>query len=308
MTPLPRFRIHQPESPSQAVGVLAEFGEDARPYAGGTELLLAMDQAGLRYGHLIDIKTIAGIEEIALIDGWLRIGAGATHAAIVRSSDVARSLPSLVDLETTVANPRVRATGTLAGNLCFAEPHSDPAVLLLCLDARMRVFGPHGERQLPLAEFIVGPYVTALEPDEIVIGIDIPIPARTRRSAYAKFQIHERPLLGIAVDLTIEGDRVVDARVGLGSVVPRPVRFPGAEAMLRGPLEELRDHLELAGDIVSNEAEVSDDQDGQADYKQHLVRIFLRRVMSTIIDRWQREDGLPSRGRGLIDAEKDAGR
>src|SRR5919198_6773178 len=164
---LPRFTIDQPRTLAEASEMLLTYGEDGRAYAGGTELLLAMKQAGLRYSHLVDVKTIPGLDAIEERDSTLRIGALATHATLERSPLVRARLPTLAELEAHVANPRVRATGTLGGNLCFAEPHSDPATLLLCLDARLELVGPDGERELPIDEFLVGAYEVALAPGEL---------------------------------------------------------------------------------------------------------------------------------------------
>src|SRR5207302_11225110 len=117
----------------EASQMLLTHGDDGRAYAGGTELLLAMKYAGLRYERLVDLKTISGLDGIEDTSDGLRIGALATHHAIETSPLVRERLPVLAELESHVANPRVRCTGTLGGNLCFAEPHSDPATLLLCL-------------------------------------------------------------------------------------------------------------------------------------------------------------------------------
>ncbi|MFI5266762.1 MAG: FAD binding domain-containing protein, partial [Chloroflexota bacterium] len=127
---LPRFSIEQPSTLAEASDMLRGFGEEGRAYAGGTELLLAMKYAGLRYEHLVDLKTIPGLDGIAEASEGLRIGALATHHCIERSPLVRERFPALAELEAHVANPRVRASGTLGGNLCFAEPHSDPATLL----------------------------------------------------------------------------------------------------------------------------------------------------------------------------------
>src|SRR3954468_20965885 len=177
--PLPPFPIQQPATLAEASRMLVAGGEDARPYAGGTELLLVMKQGGLRYDRLVDVKTIPGLDQIEVRGGAagdaLWIGAGVTHLMLERSRLVRAHLPSLADLEAKVANPRVRASGTLAGNLCFAEPHSDPAVLLLCLDARVYLAGPDGERTLSLEEFVLGPYETALAEGELLRAIEIPL-------------------------------------------------------------------------------------------------------------------------------------
>src|SRR5262247_4260373 len=158
MMPLRRFTIHQPQTIAEASAMLSELGEKARPYAGGTELLLAMKHDLLRYEHLIDVKTIRDLSKIELKNGSLVIGSTATHRAIERSPVVKENLPVLAQMETKVANVRVRASGTLGGNLCFAEPHSDPATLLLALEAKVHVQGKTGTRGLDIDRLIAGAY------------------------------------------------------------------------------------------------------------------------------------------------------
>src|SRR3982074_3904322 len=165
MTPLRRFELHQPSSVLEASQLLAEFGDDGSFYAGGTELLLAMRHGALRYSHLVDIKVIPGFDSIQLSDEWIEIGAGCTHRAIERSQLVREKNNVVSDMEARVANVRVRAAGTQGGNLCFAEPHSDPATLLLALGAMVRAEGPSGVREFQVNELIDGAYSNSLQPN-----------------------------------------------------------------------------------------------------------------------------------------------
>src|SRR5258708_7894290 len=187
MMPLRRFTIHQPKSVSEASQMLGELGEKARLYAGGTELLLAMKHDLLRYEHLVDVKTIADLNKIEVKNGSLVVGSTATHRAIERSPVVKGNLPLLAQMETNVANVRVRASGTLGGNLCFAEPHSDPATLLLALGARAHVQGKAGSKTVGIDKLITGAYETSLASDELLVRVQIPTPAKSKRSSYLKF-------------------------------------------------------------------------------------------------------------------------
>src|SRR5207245_1603528 len=196
MMVLRRFEMHQPSNVAEAVQMMSHFGEDASLYAGGTELLLAMKHDVLRYKHLIDVKVIPGLDSIELSDGMIRIGAAATHRSIERSSLLKSRLPVFTDMESLVANVRVRNTGTVGGNLCFAEPHSDPATLLLVLGASVAVEGPQRRREIPIHDCFIGPYETRLAPTEVMTGIQIPVAAGEWRSAYVKVQVHGRPMLG----------------------------------------------------------------------------------------------------------------
>ena len=265
---LPRFTIDQPSTLAEASDLLRGFGDDGRAYAGGTELLLAMKYAGLRYGHLVDLKTIPGLDGIVEASEGLRIGALATHRGVERSPLVRERFPALAQMEALVANPRVRASGTLGGNLCFAEPHSDPATLLLCLDAQIAT----SHRELPLSEFLIGPYEVALEEGELVQAVLIPWLPAGWRAHYRKVQFHERPMLGLALAI---GDGQV--RVATGSACPTPRRSASAEALLAAG------HVDDAADAQAEEAELIDDFEGSAEYKRHLIHVELGRAWEATV-------------------------
>jgi carbon-monoxide dehydrogenase medium subunit len=280
MMPLRRFTIHQPKTIAEASLMLAELGEKARLYAGGTELLLAMKHDLLRYEHLVDIKTIPDLNKIELKNGSLMIGSTATHRAIERSPAVKENLPVLAQMETKVANVRVRASGTLGGNLCFAEPHSDPATLLLALDARARVQGKAGSRTLGIDKLITGAYETSLAADELLVGVEIPVPAKSRRAAYLKFQLHERPTLGMALVLDVEGNNIKTASAVVGSVSAVPTQSGKANALLIGSKGQSEKQLPQAAEALAEAADPVDDLEGSAEYKRHLIGVFLKRAFA----------------------------
>jgi aerobic carbon-monoxide dehydrogenase medium subunit len=282
---LRRFELDQPDSVSEASALLGKHGDDARLYAGGTELLLVMKEGLLRPGHLIDLKSIPGFGDISLDDSGeeLRIGAGATHRMVERSSEVRQHLPALVQLEHNVANVRVRNTGTIGGNLCFAEPHADPGTLLLVYEATARLERDTAVRSLPLAEFFVGPFEVALEPDEVLTRLDVPLPPPRTKAAYLKFGMLERPSVGVAagVTLTPDGSGIEDVRFAIGCVGPRPLRAHEAEAKLKGlSLAEATAKLDDAGDLAAEAAQAVSDLHGSAGYKRHLVKVLLRRAFT----------------------------
>jgi carbon-monoxide dehydrogenase medium subunit len=280
MTTLSRFEIGQPGSVQEASQMLLHYGEDAGFYAGGTELLLAMRHKALSYRHLIDLKVIPGLDSIHLRGDWLEIGAASTHRSVERSGLVREKLPVLAELESRVANVRVRATGTLGGNLCFAEPHSDPATLLLVLGAQVSVEGSSGCRDLPIEAFIGGAYTNSLQPGEILTRIAVPCARPNQRAAYLKFQVHERPTLGLGLWLETPdgGESFRAARVAIGCLGPFPSRVPAAEQMLEGSRAEIEKRLPQAAEAIADSAELIDDQEGGIDYKRHLIRVFLRRT------------------------------
>lgn len=279
------FALHRPASAEEACGLLSRLGEDAVPYAGGTELLLLMKEGLLRPRHLVDVKRIPGLD--AIVDGGadVTIGAVVTHRAVERSAAVRARCPVLASVARHVANIRVRNVGTVGGNLAFADPHSDLATLFLALDARVQLASPRGRRELSLDDFVRGPWETARAADELLTSVTLtPWPERTA-AAYVKFGVHERPTLGVAVALRLEpaangAASVAEARLAIGCVDPRPARVPAAEARLRGcPVADLEDSVAEVGARAAASVDPADDLYGSADYKREMVAVFTRRAL-----------------------------
>jgi carbon-monoxide dehydrogenase medium subunit len=277
--------MHEPKTLAEAAAARRDLGEDATLYAGGTELVLVMKEGLGSWTHLIDVKAIPELHELGLVNGAgqaLRIGAAVTHREVERSPVVREHWPLLAETEAQVANPRVRAVGTLGGNLAFAEPRSDPATTLLVHDARVTLAGPSGRRTLRLAEFWRGSYETALAADEILAWIDVPAPPAGACGAYLKFGLHERPTLGVAVLVVTaqDGRSVAEARVAVGCVGPVPVRLAAVEQALAGaPLASLATGVPAAPGAGDTLDAVSD-LHGSAEYKRHLVGVFVARALA----------------------------
>ncbi|HLN85304.1 MAG TPA: FAD binding domain-containing protein [Candidatus Limnocylindrales bacterium] len=278
--PLRKFTIHQPKTITEASQMIAEFGEKGRLYAGGTELLLAMKHDLLRYQHLVDVKTIPALNKIEVKNGALVIGSTATHWAIERSALVRQHLPVLAAMAANVANIRVRASGTLGGNLCFAEPHSDPATLLTALGARVHVQGKSATRSMAVDKLITGAYETSLGDDELLAGVEIPLPANSQRAAYLKFQLKERPTLGLALVFNLEGDTIKQTSAVVGSVSAAPTQSEQANALLVGARSQVEKQLGAAAETLAQAADPIDDVEGSAEYKRHLISVFLRRAFT----------------------------
>jgi carbon-monoxide dehydrogenase medium subunit len=275
------FVLHRPETVEAAAGLRAELGDAAALYAGGTELLLAMKLGVVGYGHLIDLKRVRELRGIERRGDVLRIGAGATHREIETDPAVVRDLPALAALERNVANVRVRAVGTLAGNLAFAEPHADPPALLVALGASVELAGPGGVRSVAVEDFIAGPYETELGEDELIEAIIVPVRGPGVRAAYRKFQVLERPAVGVAAVGTVrDGAWVDEPVVVVGAVDERPVRvsaaaLAGAETDDEAALSDVEAAARVAIDPV-------DDLSGSADYKRHLTGVLVRRVLTAL--------------------------
>jgi carbon-monoxide dehydrogenase medium subunit len=273
------FELHRPETVDEAVGLRAELGEAATLYAGGTELLLAMKLGVLEYEHLIDVKRIAALRGIERRDGELWIGAAVTHRELEVDPEVLRALPALAALERNVANVRVRASGTLAGNLAFAEPHADPPALLIALGARVALAGSGGRRELPLEDFIAGAYETELGEDELIEAVIVPL--TDVRAVYRKFQVLERPAVGVAAAGRVVGGRFVEApAVVVGAVDEHPIRVPADE--LAGAACDDADALDALAASARGAVDPVDDLSGSAEYKRHLTGVLARRAVMAL--------------------------
>lgn len=276
------FALYRPATVAEAAEIVTRDGAEAALYAGGTELLLVLKAGLLRVRSLVDLKRIPGLDAIARDDGHVSIGATATHRAVERAPAVLAACPLVAGVARHVANIRVRTTGTVGGNLAFADPHSDLATLFLAFDGVVRLQSPGGERDVPLAEFVRGPYETARGDDEILAAVRlVPWPAGTA-GAYVKFGVHERPTLGIAVALMRApgADAVADCRLAVGCVGPRPERLREAEARLRGwSIADVTRHADEVAALAARDVDPADDLHGSAEYKREMTRVFVRRTL-----------------------------
>jgi aerobic carbon-monoxide dehydrogenase medium subunit len=279
---LRRFRLEEPETVHQASELLGQFGDSAKIYAGGTELLLAMKEGLIQYERLINVKNIKGLNDIIERDGKVSIGALCTHHEVETSDLVRQKLPALHKLEQNVANVRVRQAGTLGGNLCFAEPHADPGTLLMALGATLVAEKQSGSRSITAEDFFVDAYETALEPDEILTQIQVPLAAEHSRSAYLKFGYLERPSVGVAVAFELNGGGLRDVKIAVGCAGPAPRRVPEAEAVLAGKSkDEAERELAQAGAIAGRASQAIGDLHGSQEYKEHIVGVLLKRAFQS---------------------------
>jgi carbon-monoxide dehydrogenase medium subunit len=273
------FRLHRPRTLGEATELLLDLGPDALPYCGGTELLLVAKLGLTQFSDLIDLK---GIEELSGIDadGELRVGAATTHRQIERSAVIRAGWPSLAAMERDVANIRVRNVGTIGGNLCFADPHSDPGTYLMAADGWLTAQrGGAPARRIPIEDFTRGAYETALEPGELLVSVHVPRLPPGSALVHRKVSFRERPAITVAVKLTVRDTTIAAARLAVGSIGLAAQRLSGAERCLHGldaanpRTTQLGPCLESAG----REAEPIEDANGSVEYKRQLVRVMVER-------------------------------
>ncbi len=262
MSVLPPFALARPTTVIDAVELLSF---DDMPLAGGTELLLAMRMRVLRPTSLVDIKRIPDLDGISLQNDELVIGASTTHARAALDPLVRQHLPILPKVLDQVGNPRIRASGTLAGNILFAEPKSDVIPILSALDASVTLVSPSGSRTLGIGDLMLGPYYTAKEPDELLTEIRVPI-NRVVRAEYLKYQTQERPTVGVAALDFADGSR----RIAVGAVADLTYVLDISSA-------DTIDGFEVADDV-----EVIPDSAGSVRYKRHVTGVTINRAVAAL--------------------------
>ena len=258
--------------------------------AGGTELLPRLEAGVLAPTLVVDIKRLPGLSELWFdpIQG-LTIGAAVTLKRFASHADVRRFYGLFQDVYEVMGVPQVRNRGTVGGNLCNASPAADTAPALLCYDAVCRLFGPEGERSLPLEEFLIGPKQTALRAGELLVSLHLPLPASRAAGVYQKLRMAKGGHLGLvsaAVLAQIGDGSGVIWRIALGAVGPRPFRAHEAEAALqpgRGAPDAAA--IRRAAALAQEAAEPIGDLRASAAYRHAMVAVLVRRGIETTVAR-----------------------
>jgi aerobic carbon-monoxide dehydrogenase medium subunit len=278
---LPPFTVHRPGSIADASRILTDLGDDAAAYCGGTELLLAMKLGLASYEHLVDLKRVDGLRGITADGGTVRIGAAATHHEIETSAAVRARYPEMSAMISRVANLRVRSVGTLGGNLCFADPHSDPASFLMAVGATLVCRLGGATRRVPAAGFLRGLYETALNPGELLVSVDLPARPNRTGISHLRMKLTERPVVTVTAQIT-RADRgeVSHARLIVGSVASVPFAADAAAADLAGATPaDLHARVEACAAQAAAGCAPRPDGDCSVDYLRHLVFVHSRRAL-----------------------------
>ena len=280
------FRVVTPTTVSEAAAELDRLGDAARIYAGGAELLLLMRHGLLEPDYLVNIKQVLSLHGIRWDGQALRLGAGVTHRQLERDSQVLAHAPTLGEAERHIGNIRVRAQGTLGGNLAFADPHADPGTALLVHDASVTVEGIDGPRELLLDEFFVGTYETALEPNELLTEVQVPPLPPGWGWAYERIERFYRPTVNVAAAVAASDGHLGELRLAVGCVGPRALRLRELEERLRGlTLPDAQREIASSREYLIEQLEPVGDQLGGADYKIHVTGVLLSRAVEQALAR-----------------------
>ena len=283
---LPEFECLFPKTVKEAVSALEEHKDSAKVIAGGTDILNQMKRRFTAPKYLINIKDIKELKHINIVNNELHIGAASSLAEILGSPEVREKYPIIAEAAAFTATPQIRNTATMLGNLCNAVPSADSAPPLIALQARVKVVGSKGEREISAENFLVGPKKCALEPGEIAMEVIVPAP--TGKGTYIKNQIRaegDLAVVGVAVYVTFEADNRTckDAKIAMGAVGPVPFRAKKAEEALIGKVLD-KDVIENAANIAAEESKPITDIRASAWYRKEMVKVNTRRAINNILN------------------------
>jgi carbon-monoxide dehydrogenase medium subunit len=281
--PLPQFQYFVPETLNEAFSLLQELGAEARVLAGGTDLLVKMKQRAIdpMPKYIINIKKIPSLQYLQA-DGkdGLRLGTLAKIQEIKYFLPIRQRFLGLAQAAGILSTAQVRNIATIGGNLCNASPAAETAPVLITLSAKIKIVGKDQERIVPLEEFFLGPGKTVLQNDEILTEIQVPDPPPNSTSVYLKHgkRLSDIAIVGLALTITMDGNKCSDAKIALASAGPTPMRVKKAEALMIG--KEINEKLiEEVGKTVSEESRPIDDFRGYADYRREKAGLLAKEAI-----------------------------
>ena len=273
----------EPGNLLEAVSILANMGDQVRPLAGGTDLLVKMKKGPINWRGIVNIKGLTELKGINYEGVTITIGALTQISSLIENPLVRIHFPVLVDAARSLGTPQVRNLATIGGNLCNASPAADVALVLLMYEARLLIMGPSGSRKVPVQEFYVGPSQTVLQQGELLTAIEMDLPPLNSKGVFYKHgkrKSHEIALVNVAVLLTQQPGtkQIARARIAVGAVASTPLRIKDAEDSLTDSLATLS-AFEQAAELAKQAVNPIDDVRSTASYRMQMVGVLTRRAL-----------------------------
>ena len=267
---------------------LAAMAGGARPVAGGTDVVVGARQGKASLPDaIVAIDRIEGLRAISVSDDGLRLGALTTHGDIAASEVIRSRFSALADASAIVGSHATRAQGTIGGNVMNASPAMDTGGPLLCFDAMATLRSPSGERSVGLDELWTGPGTTSARPDELLIALDLPAPVAGSGSSYVRLEYRrqmEIAVVGATAVVTVDGDRVTDARVAITALTPTIRRVPEAESPLVGSRGG-DDAVAMSAAAAAAASTPISDVRASADYRRAMAEVIASRAITAALTR-----------------------
>lgn len=283
------FEYLAPHTVEEAVGLLESHGDDAKLLAGGQSLIPLMKFRLAQPAVLIDVNRVPGLDFIQETDGDLYLGPLSRESDVEASDMLARRWPILVDASRVIADPIVRNLATVGGNVAHGDPANDHPAVMLALRAELTAQGSGGKRTIPVDQFFVDTFQTALEPTEMLVEIRAPAQPARSGGAYLKMErkVGDFAVAGVAAQISFSANDTFE-RVGIGltNVGPLPIRANQAEDFLMGKTAD-EATLRQAGDLAAQQAQPVSDHRGSTDYKRGIVRTLTVRALRQAVERAQ---------------------
>jgi carbon-monoxide dehydrogenase medium subunit len=280
------FDYRRARSIDEALGILSQYGGDARILAGGQSLIPAMRYRLARPAVLVDINPIDDLSYIIEDGDTLRIGARTRDSDLERWKALA-GYPLIADAAVLVADPVVRQMGTIVGSLCHNDPAGDWPVVALTGRASLVVRGANGERTIPIDDFLVDSYATAVADGEMATEVRFPRPGPGSAGAYYKMERKvgdfATAAAGTRVTLAADGT-IADAAIAIGAAGPKAMRVAAAEALLRGQ-KPSKEAVRAAADAARALADPTADNRGSAEYKKEMAAVLVERALLKTLER-----------------------
>jgi len=279
------FAYERATSVANALELLAVHGEKARVLSGGQSLLPAMNLRLVAPDVIVDIGELAELRGISVKGETLVIGALTRHADLLKSSDIVKCAPLLAAAVAHIAHPAIRNRGTIGGSLAQADPASELPACMLALRASIVVRGPGGERRIAAEEFFTGIYETKLEPQDLLVAVELPVADGGSAHFFQEFARRhgDYAIVGLAAQAARQGDGFADLRLGYFAVGDRPVLAKAAGKLTGVAITPAR--LAEASDALSRELDPHEDQQATPAMRRHLARLLLLRCVASLLNR-----------------------
>lgn len=279
-----KFQYHAPTTVDDAVGLLSEHADEAKVLAGGQSLVPMMSLRLATFGHLVDLNKVDGLDAIERANGDVRVGALMRQSAAEHDTTVATDAPLVARALPHVGHFQIRNRGTVGGSIAHADPASELPAVALALDATIEVAGPGGTRDIAAADFFEGTWQTALDDDEILTAVRFPV--WDGASGFAVDEVARRhgdfALCGAVCAVTLDGDTVTRAAIGLFGVGPTPLRATAAEqALVAGGATA---DLTTIGREAADPLDPSGDNHASAAYRKQVTAVVVRRALTRAIE------------------------